>query len=210
MTRKKTLLIISTIFLTTISFAQENILIGINGGATYSNFRGNTSADRGNSSLDFLIGGSVEFPISEKFSIKTNLNYERKSTTVKGIINSQFQNVKVRSTYSYLSLPILAKYKFGESNDFYINGGPFVAFLLNAKSKSDVSPTSNFTYLNKTTDVGLSFGVGKRFNISDQNYLDLEIRNNLGLINISAVDVIDEGTLKTNSLNLILTYNFSF
>ena len=206
MTKKKTLLIIFTIFFTSISFAQADILIGINGGATYSNIRGNTLSDMGDAGFDFLIGGAAEFPISEKFSIKTNLNYERKSRSVN---NPQFQNAEVRSTFSYLSLPVLAKYSFGSSNDFYINGGPFVAFLLNAKSKSDGFPSSTFTDLNKTTDVGFSIGFGKRFNVSDQNYLDLEIRNNLGLVNISAVEVIDDGTLKTNSLNLILTYYFS-
>ena len=63
--------------------------------------------------------------------------------------------------------------------------------------------------LNKSTDLGLSLGVGKRFDVGEGNYLDIEVRNNLGLTNISATEVIDDGTIKTNSINLILSYFFS-
>ena len=69
--------------------------------------------------------------------------------------------------------------------------------------------SASFTDLNKSKDLGLSLGVGKRFNIGEGNHLDIEVRNNLGLTNISATEVIDDGAVKTNSINLILSYFFS-
>lgn len=204
-TLKKTTFVAAIMF-SSLIYSQNEMLFGINGGATYSNTRGNVIADEGNASLDFLIGFAAEYSISESFSIKINLNYERKTTSIESIT---FENTNIRTTYSYLTLPILAKYSFGSSKDFYLNGGPFVGFLLNAKSKADDFPSATFTDLQNKVDVGLSVGIGKRFELSDSNSLDVEIRNNLGLVNISAVKVIDDATVKTNAINLILMYNFT-
>jgi len=200
MVKIKNTIIILTILLSSLSYAQNDIKFGINGGATFSSIRGNEAADESKSSLDFLIGVTVDYPINEKLSIKTNLNYERKSVNVESF---SVENVNIRSTYSYITLPVLLKYNF---DSFYINGGPFVGFLINANSKSDDGgPDFEFTDLNRNIDAGVSLGIGKRIDLSN-NYLDIEIRNNLGLVNISEVEVLNDGTIKTNSLNLILTY----
>ncbi|MGJ8666261.1 MAG: porin family protein [Patiriisocius sp.] len=201
----KKLFLLTTILIVNISYSQSDISFGINGGATFSSIRGNEAADESKSSLDVLIGIAVVYPTSDKLSIKTNLNYERKSVNVESF---SVENVTIRSTYSYVSLPVMVKYNFSDSNSFYINGGPFVAFLINANSKADEGPDFEFTDLNKNIDAGISFGIGKRIELSN-NYLDIEIRNNLGLVNISAVEVINDDTIKTNSLNLILTYYLS-
>jgi hypothetical protein len=39
--------------------------------------------------------------------------------------------------------------------------------------------------------------------------LKLELRENLGLVNTSDVEVYNDGTIKTNSINLILNWSFN-
>ncbi len=153
-----------------------------------------------------------EYYLKENLSIKTNLNYERKSFNTQNFGTDEFgfvnNEVEITTNFDYLSFPILVKYEFGNSKKFFVNSGPFLGFLLSTKSKADGFPDSDSTSLNKKLDLGISFGIGKKFNLNDKNNLNIEIRENLGLINISDVEVIDNGTIKTNSLNLILTWDF--
>ena len=61
----------------------------------------------------------------------------------------------------------------------------------------------------KKVDFGWSLGIGKKFKINEKNKLSVELRDNLGLQNISDVPVQGNGTVKTNSFNLILGYEFN-
>ena len=98
----------------------------------------------------------------------------------------------------------------GKKDDFYVNGGVFLGYLLNSKLTSKkFNDSTNTTDMNKKIDAGLVFGFGKVFRLNDKNELKLEIRENLGLVNTSDVDVYNDGTIKTNSLNLILNWNFN-
>jgi hypothetical protein len=196
------------------SFGQDKFRIGINSGITLSHFRGNDLVNRSNSGLGFLVGLDFEYSLKEKLSLRTNVSYETKSIVYKTIVlYDNFgaptgKNTKIKSTYDYITIPILVKYSFDNKKSFFINGGPFLGFLLNAKSKAESVDSNNFTSLNKNLDYGLSFGIGKRFNLNEKNDLNIEIRDNLGLVNTSAVKVINDGTIKTNSVNLILGWSF--
>ena len=98
----------------------------------------------------------------------------------------------------------------GKKDDFYVNGGLFLGYLLNSKLSSKNSDNdTDTTDMNKKIDAGLVFGFGKVFQLNDKNNLKLEIRENLGMLNTSDFDVYNDGTIKTNSLNLILNWNFN-
>ncbi len=212
MRKRKIALFIIGMLLTSIIYAQNEIRIGVNTGGTYSKFYGNNLIENADAKIDFLIGVSFEYYIKENLSLKTNLNYERKSFTNKSFGVEEFDfsinEVKITTSFNYLTLPILIKYELGNSKQFFVDGGVFIGYLLNNKSKANGFPESDSTSLNKKLDGGLSFGIGKKFNLNDKSNLNIEIRENLGLINISDVEVFDNGTIKTNSLNLILTWDF--
>jgi hypothetical protein len=70
----------------TASFAQNKPIFGINLGGTYANIRGNEVANRNNYDLNFLVGGSIEIALNEKFSFLGNINYERKTYEQKFIL----------------------------------------------------------------------------------------------------------------------------
>jgi hypothetical protein len=212
MKKRKTVLFIIGILLASMVYSQNETKIGVNFGGTYSKFRGNSLIENADPKMDFLIGASFEYYIKENLSLKTGLNYERKGFTNKSFGFEEFEfssnKIKVTTNFNYLILPILIKYELGNLKQFFVEGGVFLGYLLNTKTKASGYPTDDSTSLNKKLDVGLSFGIGKKFNLNDESNLNIEIRENLGLINISDVEVIDNGTIKTNSLNLILTWDF--
>lgn len=213
---KNLLLSIICLLVFSISQGQNEFKIGLNLGSTLSSVRGNDIAEENKAALDFLVGASFEYAFNENTSLISNINYERKSFS-REITNSFFidpldpsfndNNAKARTTLSYLSIPIMLKYNFGADKNFFINGGPFIGFFLDSGVKVDgekVEDDGNDVF--NSTDYGLSFGIGTKVKLNETNNLNIELRNNLGLSNISAVEVFDDGTLKTNSLNLVLNW----
>jgi hypothetical protein len=77
--------------------------------------------------------------------------------------------------------------------------------LWNDYDERNSDQTDNF----KSLDFGLTFGFGKTFKLKNNNEISVEIRENLGLSDISAVPVVANGSIKTNSLNLICNYSFN-
>lgn len=200
-----------------IASSQQKPLFGVNAGVTYSNIRGNEYADEFRYGADFLVGFSAEIPLSNKWSVIGNINYERKSFKRDfELIYLEFRdfndaafpkgNVKIRETFSYLAVPINIRYYIGSKKNFFINGGIYTAFFLNSKVKSDgqVQPSNNDGFT--TVEVGADLGAGYVFRLNDKNRLNVEIRDNFGLSNGSSYQ---NSEFRTNSLNLILNWQFT-
>ena len=226
----KKIFLIFTLSLSLFTFSQNSkIKFGFQTGLNYSNFRGyNIPASFNqvyseNPAFAYLGGFNFEYQIKEKLSLKLELNYERKSQKGDNNIEirqsfdepSQAYNFTTKRNYDYLVLPILLKYSFTNKNSFYLNGGPFIGYLLKSKFTNNLNVTGfnssdlETTKDNKKTDFGLSFGLGKNFEVSNNKTINLEMRENLGLINTSKIDVWNGGTVKTNSINLIVGFSFN-
>lgn len=227
---KKLFLSMTLLFIATLSYSQNSkIKFGIQVGLNYSNFRGydipiqfepvySESPEFG-----FLGGLNFEYQIKEKLSLKLELNYERKSQKADNYIEltdaddfTRGYNFTSKKNYDYLVLPIMLKYNFTNKNSFYVNGGPFVGFLLKSNLTNDLQNIDGLnndpvetTNLNNKTDFGLSIGLGKTIEINEKNSIFIEIRENLGLTNTSKNKVWGNGDVKTNSLNLIIGYSLN-
>ncbi|MFN3968997.1 porin family protein [Flavobacterium sp.] len=201
------------------SFAQGKLKVGFNGGLTYSSFRGNPQIETLDAGVDFLVGLSFEYQLKERLSLVANINYDRKTATDNPYIEifdspddpSFYGRVKIKFKNQFITLPILLKYQFGPDNSLYINGGPFMSYMIKSELWNDydernTDQTDNY----KSLDFGLVFGFGKTFKLKNNNKISVEIRDNLGLSNISDVPVVGNGYIKTNSLNLICNYSFNF
>ena len=142
---KKVLLSISFLLITTLNYSQNSkIKFGVQGGLNYSNFWGyeipiDYNAVYSESPAFAYLGGlNLEYQIQDRLSLKLELNYERKSQKGNNFIEiiqnfeepSQVYNYTTKKNYDYLVLPILLKYSFSDQNSFYVNGGPFIGFLL--------------------------------------------------------------------------------
>lgn len=206
------------VLVSNVNIAQNKIRFGVQGGMTYSSLRGNKSAENLNSGIDFLVGVSLEYQIKERLSLIANVSYDRKSVNDKSYIEiienpedpGFYGKVKIIANYQYLSIPVLLKYDFGDNDSFYINGGPFLGYLLKSQLSNDYDNSStDTTDDNKKMDFGLTFGIGKTFKLNSNQEITVEIRDNLGLSNTSKIGVVDNGSIKTNSLNLICGWSFN-
>lgn len=227
---KKQYLLLAIAFISIKTFSQESkIKYSFQGGVNYSRFRGNDFLEVGDNkfSIAYLFGASFEYQIQEKLALKVDVNYERKAQKtnyslidifnpndpISGDNSSNFVNT---SFSNYIAVPILIKYNFSEKNSFYLNGGPFLGFLLNSGYKTDLildgedtSPIDT-TKSNKTLDLGITFGIGKEFNITDKNRIYIELRDNLGLINrYKVTSSFFNIKSMTNSINFIVGYSLN-
>jgi hypothetical protein len=206
------------ILLCTASIAQNKPVFGINVGGTYANIRGNVAANKNDYKPNFLVGGSIEIPINERFSFLGNINYERKTFGQKlevspfegfdPIVNSRNVDYDVR--LEYLTIPMNIKYYMDSQKRFFVNGGLFAGIFLASSSKADGRDTyDDESGLFKAFDFGLNFGLGTKIKVTEKHNMNLELRHNLGLSNISERRTINDKALKTNSFNLIANWQFN-
>jgi hypothetical protein len=212
------------------TYAQTTKLrFGVQAGVNYSGFRGYTIPAEIESQYDesaafaYLGGISLAYQLKEKVSLRVELNYERKTQKADNTIEirnnfdepAQLYNFASRRHYDYLVMPILLNYQFADKNSFFVNGGPFVGYLLKATLTSDLNapelnnPDVDLSNDYRKLDYGLTVGLGKNFDIGTQNSIHIEIRNNLGLAKINKNDVWNGGHVQTNSVNLIVGFSFN-
>ncbi|MBJ6367171.1 porin family protein [Snuella sedimenti] len=209
---KKELLLIVIGFIFSINLnAQNKLEIGINAGLNYPDIRGNEYAKYNNFKVGYLVGVSLDYYLKENLSIRANLNYERKIKKLElTFYDNQAQETGTENyneNFDHLNIPILLKHEFKNSK-FFVNGGPFFNYLIDNKiDKKYPNDDSNLVTKQKKIDFGLSAGVGANISIDKKNELVVELRNDLGLIDTGGVPNQVNGTVKTNTLKLILSWN---
>ena len=90
------------------------------------------NTDGTDSKTSFHIGGVVEIPISDSFSVQPELLYSSQGAKAESSFGGD-----VDFKLSYLNLPIMAKYYVAEN--FSLEAGPQVGLLLSAKVESDIT-----------------------------------------------------------------------
>lgn len=205
-----------------LSSAQEEIKYGINAGATFSDIRGDGYAADFSYGAGYMAGLSMEVPLNQRFSFCTGINYERKSSikktsfsyneTIIGPDGTAVQfpvegNGKITTRLDYIVVPVNLKYYLDIWETYYATGGGFVAYALNEgyTLKGD-KPMAGYQQNYENLDYGVSFGIGTKFKLNRTQEVNIELRDNLGLANITD---IDSDKISTNSINLILNWQFS-
>ncbi|CAM1353998.1 porin family protein [Tenacibaculum halocynthiae] len=194
----KKLLVIAMVALGFTAKAQD-IDFGVKAGVNFANLTGDIP-DNSSVRTSFHVGGVVEFKITDKFSIQPELLYSAqgmKYEREQGGVNFEF-TTKV----DYLYLPVMAKYYV--IDNFSIEAGPQLGFLLSAKTKAEaasVSNTQDFKENAEDMDFGLNFGLGYKLN----NGLNFGVRYNLGLSNLAKENGTD---IKNGVFQVSVGYNF--
>ena len=168
------------------SLNAQSIRFGAKAGVNFASLGGDVEDADGRTS--FHIGALAEFVISEKFSFQSELLYSglgatyEESESFEGMNFSYEEKIKL----DYLSVPLMAKYYV--TDNFSLEGGPIVSFLLSAngeyegsfdgQTESEEEDISDFF---KTLDFGLGFGAAYRLS----NGLGFSARYTLGLSDIS-------------------------
>ena len=230
----KRVLILFIILIFNSVFSQEKVRLGVHSGVNYYSLRGTEVVDDVDSNFGYAIGLNFEYKISDKLFLSTDLIFEKKQVDYfyefdyshmnpDGSNQEEVHyNAVTKNTFNFLKLPITLKYKIGNKNPYFVKSGVYLAKMLSQKEKTEVSPAwtyyydvpnDNFPMVSSmdNQDYGLTFSIGKEFEIKDKNYLIVELRNNLGFHNsvsrLSA-DGYSNQEIKTNTLTLLIQWSF--
>ena len=195
------------------SFGQDHWSLGFDYGITYSNVSGKSLSENSNYSLNYVIGSTITYQFDDRVSLRADLLFERKSFKNKidasEAIDPRIAGRDLKTILSYITIAVMAEYKFGARKNFFIHGGPYAALLLGNKSTIE-----GFNVLEKndgsfnSVDYGLTIGVGTIFQFSEYNWMLFEIRHNHGLSDINNNSSLGTGTIKVNAFDVLLTYEF--
>ena len=195
--------------------AQVNeINIGAELGPSMTTLRGNEILDEYNGPKIGLTGSlNLSISFNKYIFLQTGLGYERKGSVARDFGTDPFGNPlignKIHANFNYLMMPMVLGTDIGAKTKFYVAIGPFIGILLKqvfvyeAYGNFPEIKTNN-TASDKRIDFGLTTSVGLKIPLNEKIKLKIELRDNLGLINISKAKLIDEGTIKTNSASLIM------
>jgi hypothetical protein len=160
---KKILLVLTGVFFLANVNAQD-VKFGVKGGVNFSNIEGEgTNLD---ARTGFHLGVITEISFSDKFSVQPEVLYSAQGAKLKNFGTSQID---------YLSVPILAKYYIVEN--FSIEAGPQVSFLVNDVFTFEESSKEDENLNAESLDFGFNFGLGYKFD----NGLFAQARYNLGI-----------------------------
>ncbi|HLV14534.1 MAG TPA: porin family protein [Xanthomarina sp.] len=183
---------------------SQEIRFGVKAGANFANM--SVKPDDG-ISLDgrtsFHIGGLVEIPISEKFSVQPELLYSSVGAKYKDN-DPFFGDMELTYKLSYISIPVMAKYYVVDG--LALEAGPQFGFLASAKGEVEIggeSASEDIKDQFKSLDIGLGIGASYRLDMG----VFFGARYALGLSNI-ADDTDDDVKVKNNVLQISVGYTF--
>jgi hypothetical protein len=176
-----TTLIVALAFAAT-SFAQSKgtTQFGVNVGLNFANVSaGNIPND--DVRTGFNAGVSVEHYFSESWSIKSRLIYDQKGWN-SGYLSDGSSTYATNYHLDYVTIPVLANWHFGRKKNWYLDFGPYLSLLLNAKESTGGVDVKDFF---KTKDAGLDLGIGVKFPVSNTTKFFIELNGAAGISDIA-------------------------
>ena len=83
----------------------------------------------------YQFGAVLTYTASERFSVHTELNFERIGKTLKND-DGKLPVVFSKTRFSFLSVPLILRVNFGNSPvQYYVNGGPKISFWMTGSGK---------------------------------------------------------------------------
>lgn len=184
------LLLTATIMLLALLSAEAQTTLGIKNGIAASTFsdKGNLYNDN-NVTLSYTAGFFANIQLNKSLALQPEINYVRK-----GRSNETFElnsDQKIDFLLHYLHIPVLFQYKNDQllnksGSVFYLNAGPYAAFVLNTQTRLSYSENnSSFVLTNKSqnTDWGAVLGIGFQTPIRKKD-IRFDLRYDLGLSEI--------------------------
>lgn len=197
-------LLLTTLMVAGMSFsaaAQEkgNVEFGVNSGVNLSNV--SNVYVSGDMSVGFNAALSADYYFSDMWSIKVKAIYDRKGWDNGEIYEFSYDPIvqpAIRTDFNldYVTVPVQVGFHFGGKRNFYLNTGPYIGFLVNAKeTEMDTDLKEGFS----NVDFGLSFGAGFKYPVSDYIKIFTEFEMQGGVIEIFDERSNDALEITTNS-----------
>ena len=145
-------------------------------------------------------GITGNYSFNEVLSLQTEVAYDQKGSKSETVTNK----------FDYVTVPLFVKYSLGKSWKtplrFNIYTGPYVAFLVNAESKtesSEINQTTDMKDNTNKTELGVLSGIGLKYPVNNHN-ITFDIRLGLGISPYDKNDYIP----KNKYIGLSLGYEF--
>ena len=173
-----------TLGLIVTSNAQEKgaVEFGINVGYNSSTVIVSNSIFQPDAGNGVNIGLAADYFFAEEWSIKGKLIYDQKGWN-NGSFENQFVSYRTNYNLNYLTIPVMANWHFGRTDNWNLSFGPYAGFLLSAKETTggiDVKEGFN------KNDFGLAFGIGVKIPVSDKLKINLEYEAQSGFSEVFA------------------------
>ena len=128
-------------------------------------------------------GAVADYYCSENISLRAEVLYANKGTTIKAKNNDPEFNLRTSS----IDIPLLFKYEFGTDRKLYLVAGPTFAYTLTSKLKTEINNiefNADLKSLTEKIDIGATFGAGFNFPIKTGKIF-FEARYNMGFTNLA-------------------------
>ena len=152
--------------------SDSDMAFGVKGGLNVATLSNTAQGNTDTVLLGFHVGVFGEFKVTDKFAVQPEIlfstqgNKSKSSQDFGGGFSSSSED---KTKLGYLNIPVMAK--FYVTDDFSIEAGPQIGFLMSAKSEDTTTDVGGgpTTTTSSTTDVkdklnsvdfGLNFGLG--------------------------------------------------
>ncbi|NND64160.1 MAG: PorT family protein [Flavobacteriaceae bacterium] len=162
--------------------------------------------DSASSRFSFNTGGFLDFYFNEQWSILLKAQYDEKGWNNGFYEDENFNTFDTDYSLNYITTPLMANFHFGRNYNWFINFGPYVGFLVDAKALDvDVEVKDAFN----STDFGIALGMGVKVPVSDKAKILFEYQAQSGFAEI--FDVNDGETIRNgrSSLNVGIVFLLS-
>src|SRR5690606_6433160 len=201
---KKIILSAMAVFAFGFMNAQE-VGFGAKAGLNIANLSGDIEDTE--SLMGLHVGVFAEIKFSERFSFQPELLYSMQGAKAEDSEMGVTMESKLK--LGYINLPLMVKFYAAEN--FFLEAGPQVGFLMSAKSEwetsgggASLSGDDDVKDDYKSIDFGLNFGLGYNFTEN----LSVGARYNLGLSNIADVDDSDDFKINNSVIQVSVGYRF--
>jgi hypothetical protein len=190
---------------------------GLELGPGVSTLRGNFWVESLNAPrIGFTGGVFIQKNCSDLISFRTALLFERKGSSFTGPVTDEEGNsmgdMRTNFNFDYLTVPLLFRTTVGKKVRFFANAGPYFSYLLKQTVVSRGDQISTMRQADtegyKRFDMGITAGIGLSFPVCSTMNMNVEVRNNLGLVNTSDRPMADNGKIMHNSTNLLVGVSY--
>ncbi len=177
---------------------EKEFSLGVKGGLNVSSVAGGDAGDFYKMKTGLFVGAFAELRLGGVVALTPELIYSRQGGAVKDPVGVD----KARLRLNYINVPLLVRLYLTPSDDFTLDLGPQVGFLMAAKewTKADNGDIEKIDYRG-ANNVDVSFAAGLSYIMRER--VILSARYNLGL-----TDIDGDGDGKNSVIQLGVGYRF--
>ncbi|MBK7946772.1 MAG: PorT family protein [Flavobacteriales bacterium] len=189
---------------------------GLQGGPSIGWLRGNSAVDETDALVGPSAGLTVQYNLSSTTGIRLGAGYQQKGSSTKVAFTDSNGSTVAEGTaryeLQYLSIPLMLRFGFGDKVRVTAGAGGYAGVLMSAQLTSkgfdigDQTVTDDFENL----DLGICASIAGSMQLSTHLGLNVEARYDKGLTNISALPVINDDSIRTNAVCLLVGCSYRF